>query len=67
MAVPPRHRPRLRDLLPFASAPATDSERLVSVGGSEGTPGDRIGPGGTVDAEGRADAADRTDAGSARG
>lgn len=35
MAVPTRHRPRLRDLLPFASATAPDSERLVAVGGRD--------------------------------
>jgi two-component system sensor histidine kinase DesK len=44
MAVPARHRPRLRDLLPFASAAATDSERLVGVSGREAGPDDRREP-----------------------
>jgi two-component system sensor histidine kinase DesK len=35
MAVPARHRPGLKDLLPFSSATAADSERLVVVGGRE--------------------------------
>ena len=49
MAVPPRHRPRLRDLHPFASAATTDSERLVVVGGRDEAPEDRRERGGRVD------------------
>ena len=47
MAVPARHRPRLRDLLPFAIDEVTDSERLGAVSGRDAVPGDGEQPEGT--------------------